>query len=100
MNAGESREYRLSATDIGLPRADSKATKGGTAEQNAAIVTGVLGGETGPYRDVVLFNAAAALVAADIAKDTKDGLARAIESIDSGAAKKSLDAFVELSASF
>ncbi len=100
MNNGKSREYKLSASDIGLSRADSSATKGGAKEQNAAIVTSVLNGETGPYRDVVLFNAAAALVAADIAKDPKEGLVRAVESIDSGAARKSMNAFVELSAGF
>lgn len=100
MKNGKTSEYKLSATDIGLSQANSSATKGGTAEQNAAIVTSVLSGESGPYRDVVLFNAAAALVAADIAKDPQDGLARASESIDSGAAKKRMDAFVELSSSF
>jgi anthranilate phosphoribosyltransferase len=100
MNNGQTSEYKLSATDVGLSRADSAATKGGTAEQNSAILASVLSGETGPYRDVVLFNAAAALVAADIANDPKDGLARAAESVDSGAAKKRMDAFVELSASF
>ena len=100
MNNGQASEYMLSATDIGLARADSAATKGGTAEQNAAIVASVLSGETGPYRDVVLFNTAAALVAADISRNPREGLGRAAESIDSGEAKKRMDAFVELSASF
>ncbi|HVP04234.1 MAG TPA: anthranilate phosphoribosyltransferase [Dehalococcoidia bacterium] len=100
MTGGASREYTLDGADLGLPHARTSAIKGGTAEQNAAILIAVLSGETGPYRDVVLFNAAAALVAADIAKEPKEGLARAVESIDSGAAKKRLDAFVELSSSF
>jgi anthranilate phosphoribosyltransferase len=100
MTAGKSREYILRGAELGLPESGAAAIKGGTAEQNAAILASVLSGETGPYRDVVLFNAAAALVAAEIAKDPKDGLAFAVESIDSGAAKKRMDAFVELSAGF
>jgi anthranilate phosphoribosyltransferase len=100
MNNGESREYTLDGADLGLPHAKSAAIKGGTAEQNAAIVVSVLSGEKGPYRDVVLFNAAAALVAADIARDPAEGLARSAEAIDSGAAKKRLNAFVDLSAGF
>jgi anthranilate phosphoribosyltransferase len=100
MTDGESREYTIRGADVGLSEHPVTAVKGGTAEQNAAIVTSVLSGETGPYRDVVLFNAAAALVAADIATDPKDGLARAAESIDSGAARKSMEAFVKLSAGF
>jgi anthranilate phosphoribosyltransferase len=100
MTGGASRDYVMRGAELGLPEHQQAAIKGGTAEQNAAIVTSVLSGEAGPYRDVVLFNAAAALVAADIAKDAKDGLSRASDSIDSGAAKKSLDAFVGLSASF
>jgi anthranilate phosphoribosyltransferase len=100
MSDGISQDYTLSGTEIGLPETSSAAIKGGTAEQNAAILVGVLTGEKGPYRDVVLFNAAAALVAADIAKDPKDGLTRALEAIDTGAAKASMTAFVELSSSF
>jgi len=100
MSAGISQDYMLSGHEIGLPETRSSAIKGGSAEQNAAILTAVLTGEKGPYRDVVLFNAAAALVAADIAKDPAEGLASATDSIDSGTAKRRMDAFVELSASF
>jgi anthranilate phosphoribosyltransferase len=63
-------------------------------------MTSILSGEQGPLRDVVLLNAAAALVAADIAGDLKAGIEIASESIDSGEAKARLDAFVELSGSF
>jgi anthranilate phosphoribosyltransferase len=100
MTDTESREYTMRGADLGLPEHQTAAIKGGTAQQNAAILTSILTGESGPYRDVVLFNAAAALVAADIAKDPKDGLGRAVESIDSGAAKKAMESFVSLSASF
>jgi anthranilate phosphoribosyltransferase len=100
MTDGKSHDYTMRGADFGLPEHPTAAIKGGTAEQNAAILTSTLNGETGPYRDVVLFNAAASLVAADIADDPKDGLACAKESIDSGAAKKTMDAFVRLTASF
>ncbi|MGH7685802.1 MAG: anthranilate phosphoribosyltransferase, partial [Candidatus Dormibacteria bacterium] len=57
----------------------------------------VLAGETGPARDVVLLNAAAALVAADIAADMSDGVQRAATSIDSGKAATVLDRLVQVS---
>jgi anthranilate phosphoribosyltransferase len=100
MTGGVPREYTIRGADLGLPEHPAAAIKGGSPGQNAAIVTSVLSGERGPHRDVVLFNAAAALVAADIAPDPKQGLARASESIDSGAARRSMEAFVELSAGF
>ena len=68
-------------------------------EDSAGIVRGVLSGETGPARDVVLLNAAAALVAADRVTDIASGVALAADAIDSGAAEAKLDALVELSPS-
>jgi anthranilate phosphoribosyltransferase len=100
MNSGETSEYEIEARRYGLTTALASAIRGGTPEQNAAVLASVLTGEDGPVRDVVLLNAAAALVAADIARDIKDGIKRATESIDSGEAKRRLDAFVELSSSF
>jgi anthranilate phosphoribosyltransferase len=100
LNDGETREYTVSASELGLTTALPMAIRGGTPEQNAAILTSVLMGEKGPLRDVVLLNAAAALVAADIAKDMPDGVRLAAEAIDSGAATARLNAFVDLSASF
>lgn len=76
------------------------AIRGGTPAENAASLRSILSGEKGPLRDVVLLNAGAALVAADIARDIADGIERAGESIDSGAASQRMTAFVELSASF
>ena len=64
------------------------------------MVRAVLAGEHGPRRDIVVLNAAAALVAADIAPDLAEGARRAAESIDSGAAKERLEAFIEASNSF
>ena len=100
MNGGEVSEYEVEARRYGLTTALASAIRGGTPEQNAAVLASVLSGEQGPLRDVVLLNAAAALVAADIARDIKDGIDRAAESIDSGEAKQRLDAFVELSQTF
>jgi anthranilate phosphoribosyltransferase len=97
---GETFEYDVEARRFGLTTALATAIRGGTPEQNAAVMTSILSGEQGPLRDVVLLNAAAALVAADIAGDLKAGIEIASESIDSGEAKARLDAFVELSGSF
>jgi anthranilate phosphoribosyltransferase len=97
---GESREYTVTPREFGLTTALPAAIAGGTPEQNAASLRAVLNGERGPLRDVVLLNAAAALVAADIAVDIAEGIQRAAESVDSGAAAGSMNAFVQLSASF
>ncbi len=100
MNDGQTNEYEIEARQLGLTTALASAIKGGTPEQNGAVLTSVLSGEQGPLRDVVLLNAAAALVAADVARNVKEGVQRAAESIDSGEAKRRLDAFVALSRSF
>jgi anthranilate phosphoribosyltransferase len=83
--------------DAGLPPADlSQLQGGGTPQSNAVILEAILNGnESGPKRDVVLLNAAAALEAIGIASDLKEGVARAAEAIDSGAARKTLDALRE-----
>jgi anthranilate phosphoribosyltransferase len=97
---GDPREYTIAAADYGLTSALPSAIRGGSPEHNASVLTVVLSGERGPVRDVVLLNSGAALLAADIAKDMRDGIARAAESIDSGTAKARMSAFVELSQSF
>ena len=97
---GEVRSYRVSPPDFGLALAPPDAVRGGSAEENAAMLRATLAGETGPKRDIVLLNAAAALVAGDIAQDLAEGVRRAGESIDSGAARERLDAFVAVSNSF
>jgi anthranilate phosphoribosyltransferase len=79
----------------GLPRASVSALAGGDAEENAAILRSILAGETGPRRDIVLVNAATALLAADIAADFREGIARAAEAIDSCAAARTLAMLVE-----
>ena len=99
LDDGETSEYTVSAEKLGLTSSLPSAIRGGTPKENAAMLTGVLDGRRGPLRDVVLLNAAAALIAADIANDFPDGIARGAEAIDSGAAKQRMTAFVELSQS-
>ena len=84
--------YHIEPKDFDLPRASLKDIRGGTPEQNARILTEILNGQKGPKRDIVLLNAAPAIVAAGEAKTLQDGLKRAAESIDSGAAYEKLDA--------
>src|SRR2546426_310903 len=94
---GGVRTYAVRPEDFGLARASIKDLQGGDRDQNAEIIRAVLGGETGPRRDIVLMNAAAALVAGARARDLKDGVAVAAQAIDSRAARGKLDALVALS---
>lgn len=93
---GEVRFYDVNPRDYQIAQARPEALRGGNPAQNAAAIRAVLDGEPGPHRDVVLLNAAAAIVAGEGAADLVAGLARAAESIDSGAARQKLDALVHL----
>jgi anthranilate phosphoribosyltransferase len=94
---GQVRTYTVRPEDFGLARASIKDLQGGDRLQNAEIIRAILGGEPGPRRDIVLMNAAAALVAGGKARDLKDGVGVAAQSIDSGKARGKLDALVALS---
>jgi len=83
--------------DVGLTRAPYAAMAGGSVEENKAITLKVLEGTSGPQRDVVLLNSAAALVAAGIAFDLRQGIEQAARSIDSGEAMRRLKALVAVS---
>ena len=83
---GRRKEYELDPVELGLSRAPVEAMRGGSPEENARLAREVLGGAKGPRRDVVLLNAAAALRAAGLAEEWKDGLGLAAEAIDSGRA--------------
>ena len=91
------RVYEITPESVGLARGTLADIAGGDAAENAVIVRAVLGGEVGPKRDVVLLNAAAALLAAGKASDLAEGVALARESIDSGRALSTLEALGELS---
>ncbi len=82
---------------LGLTRVPLEALRGGTAQENAAIVRAVLEGKPGPARDVTLLNAAAALVVAERAETLHEGLEIARRSIDSGAALACLERLIALS---
>lgn len=83
--------------EFGVPRVDLELLRGGSLEQNAAIARAVLGGVKGPHRDIVLVNSAAALMAAGRASTIEEGMQVAAASIDSGAARAKLTAFIEFS---
>src|SRR5499426_1995780 len=97
VHEGVVRTSRLRPEDFGMPRAAIGDLRGGDRTENARIIREILGGESSPRRDIVLMNAAAALVVGGAAQDFKDGVAIAARSIDSGAATKRLDALIELS---
>jgi anthranilate phosphoribosyltransferase len=83
--------------DAGLPRAQLSDLRGGTADENAAALTRLLDGEPGPYRDVVLLNAAAALIVGGKVETLKAGAAMAAGAIDTGAARRTLARLVACS---
>jgi anthranilate phosphoribosyltransferase len=83
--------------DFGFMKGSATEIRGGTARQNARILRGILGGEVGIRRNVVVMNAAAALVAGNKASDLKEGACIAEKAIDSGSALAKLDELIELS---
>jgi anthranilate phosphoribosyltransferase len=87
---GELRESVLEPADLGLARSEVADLRGGDPEASAAIAMAILRGETGPRRDVVLLNAAAALEVSGSAASLHEGIAMATASIDSGAAVETL----------
>lgn len=95
---GSVRSYEVEPEEFGMNRAPLEQISGGDATQNAEIIRAVLGGEKSPRRDVVLLNAAAALVAAGRADHIAGAIPLAEKSIDSGAAAGKLQALVRLSA--
>jgi len=97
VDAGKVSTFRISPRNAGLPDARSEDLTGGNAVENAAHIRAVLGGLKGPLRDIVLLNAAAALLVAGKASTLREGVALASESIDSGKALAVLEALVPLS---
>ncbi len=94
---GSVSEYELDPRELGLTRSRSEDLLGGTPPENATLLRQVLAGETGPRRDVVLLNGAAAVLAAGRARDWAEAVAVARESIDSGRARGVLARLVETS---
>ena len=94
---GRIREFEARPEDAGLEPAPLEAIRGGDPEQNAAALTALLEGDRSAFRDTVLFNAAAALVVADKARDLREGAALAAAAIDKGHAKAKLAQLVAIS---
>ncbi|MEK6299323.1 MAG: anthranilate phosphoribosyltransferase [Acidobacteriota bacterium] len=95
LKEGQLRSYTVAPEDAGLRRASLDEIQGGDADANCRIILSVLNGEPGPRRDIVLLNAAAALVASSKAADFLEGVAVAAESIDGGKARVKLQKLVE-----
>ena len=94
---GEIRAFEVNPEDAGLPRASPEALRGGDPAHNAAALRAVLSGAKNAYRDIAVFNAAAALVVADAARDLADGVVKAQRALDQGGARETLDSLVRVS---
>lgn len=94
---GRYKTYTIAPEDFGFERCTKAELVGGTPEENAQITLNILKGEHSARRNTVLLNAGAALYAAERADSIADGIKLAAELIDSGAALKTLENFIELS---
>ena len=97
LKEGKVTTFELTPEDAGLSRATSEALKGGDPAANAAAIRDMLAGKPGAYRDIVLLNAAAALMVAGKTQDLKAGVALASEAIASGHARSTLEQLVATS---
>jgi anthranilate phosphoribosyltransferase len=98
VEGGRVQKGRWLPSDFGLPQASLEDLKGDDRETNAAIIRSVFNGEPGPRRDIVVANAAAALLVAERAPDLKSAVELAAGSIDSGAARQKLEQLTEFTA--
>jgi anthranilate phosphoribosyltransferase len=92
---GAVREYEIHPEDFGMAMASNRSLKVENPEQSRDMLIGVLDGNPGPARDIVLLNAGATLYAANVAPTLADGIEHARKALDSGAARVKLDAFVK-----
>jgi anthranilate phosphoribosyltransferase len=93
---GATRTFEVTPADAGLPAASLEELKGGTPENNADAVRALLDGDAGPYRDIVILNAAAALLVAGQVDSLREGAETAARSIDNGAARAALDKMIAI----
>lgn len=96
LKGGQVRSFEMTPEEAGLQRTSPESLKGADGAANALRIRAVLGGEKGPIRDFVLYNAAGALVIAGKAKDMKDGVAQAALAIDQGKATAALDRLIAI----
>ena len=99
LSQDEITRYVIDPEEFGFARVSMSSLKGGPPRESADIIRRVLRGETGPQRDIVLLNAAAALVAGDRAENLEQGLPIAAQAIDSGKALQVLDELISLTQS-
>ncbi len=97
LKEGEVSTYQIKPEDFGLKTCGKDTLLGGDKQNNANIIQEILKGAKGPRRDIVLLNSAAAIVAGDKAKDFKEGIELARNSIDSGGASEKLKKLIEMS---
>jgi anthranilate phosphoribosyltransferase len=95
LKGGEISEYEIHPEDFGLAMASNRSLKVETPEQSKAMLTSVLDNDHGAARDIVIFNAGAALYAANVTASIADGIAKARTAIESGAAKAKLGQLVK-----
>jgi anthranilate phosphoribosyltransferase len=90
-------ERTIDPADLGVARCDPRELRGGPPAENARTIRAIFSGADGGRRDAILLNAAGAIAAAGHAADLREGLARAREALESGAALERLDALVAYS---
>jgi anthranilate phosphoribosyltransferase len=95
VKSGVIRRFTVTPEEFGVERAPLEAIRGGTAEENAALIVRILEGEAGPARDIVVVNAAAALVAADMVRNFREAAGLASFVISSGTARETLASLVQ-----
>ena len=93
---GKVKTYSIKPEEFGMTRCKLFELQGGEPDDNARIISAILKGDKGPKRDVVVLNAAAAIVASGMAKDMKEGIKLAEEAIDSGKALEKLEKLIEI----
>ena len=93
---GAVRLFRITPEAVGLPRAGLESLRGGDPAQNARALSALLDGAHGPYRDIVLLNAAAAFLVAEVEETLEAGLVRGAAAIDDGRARAALDRLIAL----
>lgn len=99
VRSGKLTRFEIDALDYGMARTTNDELGVGDPGENARVARGILAGEAGPLRDMVVLNAAAGLVVADVAVDLASGIEAAAASIDSGRAAGVLDSIIEVSRS-
>lgn len=94
---GKVRQFELTPADAGLPVHPLSRLEGGAPEENAQAIRDLLEGRAGPFRDIVLLNAAAGLLVCGLVKDLLQGVEKAARAIDSGKARETLNLLVRTS---